>query len=136
MPAYFNNTVYYGGVGRVAQGVFDCQRAALVGAGVDERHDVRVSGSHAGHFRERYDERDRLGGGEREPGGAARLRRARPVARALQLEPGAGRPGRVGAGNKFITPTIVNGRVYVGTANGVAVFGLFAPIGPTSLHFS
>jgi hypothetical protein len=29
-----------------------------------------------------------------------------------------------GAGNKFMTPTIVNGRVYVGTTNGVAVFGL------------
>jgi len=29
-----------------------------------------------------------------------------------------------GAGNKFITPTIVNGKVFVGTPNGVAVFGL------------
>jgi hypothetical protein len=29
-----------------------------------------------------------------------------------------------GAGNKFITPTIANGKVYVGTTNGVAVFGL------------
>ncbi len=29
-----------------------------------------------------------------------------------------------GPGNKFITPTIVNGKVYVGTTNGVAVFGL------------
>jgi hypothetical protein len=29
-----------------------------------------------------------------------------------------------GAGNKFITPMINNGKVYVGTTNGVAVFGL------------
>jgi hypothetical protein len=29
-----------------------------------------------------------------------------------------------GAGNKFITPTIVNGKVFVGTINSVAVFGL------------
>ena len=29
-----------------------------------------------------------------------------------------------GAGNKFMTPTIVNGKVFVGTPNGVAVFGL------------
>ena len=28
-----------------------------------------------------------------------------------------------GDGNKFITPTIVNGHVYVGTPTGVAVFG-------------
>jgi outer membrane protein assembly factor BamB len=29
-----------------------------------------------------------------------------------------------GNGNKFITPLIVNGKVYIGTQNGVAVFGL------------
>jgi len=29
-----------------------------------------------------------------------------------------------GPGNKFITPMIANGRVYVGTRTGVAVFGL------------
>src|SRR5262249_54078692 len=29
-----------------------------------------------------------------------------------------------GPGNKFITPTIINGKVYVGTTRGVAVFGL------------
>jgi len=29
-----------------------------------------------------------------------------------------------GTGNKFITPTIANGKVYVGTPRGVAVFGL------------
>ncbi len=31
---------------------------------------------------------------------------------------------QVGTGNKFITPTIANGRVYVGTTFGVAVYGL------------
>jgi hypothetical protein len=34
-----------------------------------------------------------------------------------------GRDG-FGNGNKFITPMIVNGKVYVGTQNGVAIFGL------------
>ena len=29
-----------------------------------------------------------------------------------------------GTGNKFITPLVVNGKVYIGTTNGVAVFGL------------
>jgi hypothetical protein len=29
-----------------------------------------------------------------------------------------------GTGNKFITPTIANGKVYVGTTTGVGVFGL------------
>ena len=31
-----------------------------------------------------------------------------------------------GNGNKFITPLFVNGKVYVGTQNGVAIFGLLA----------
>jgi len=29
-----------------------------------------------------------------------------------------------GSGNKFMTPMIANGKVFVGTPNGVAVFGL------------
>jgi len=36
----------------------------------------------------------------------------------------AGGRDHFGAGNKFITPMIANGKVYVGTTNGVGVFGL------------
>ena len=36
----------------------------------------------------------------------------------------SGSRDQFGPGNKFITPTIANGRVYVGSTNGVAVFGL------------
>ena len=36
-----------------------------------------------------------------------------------------------GAGNKFITPLIANGKVYVGTTTGVGVFGLLSPAPPT-----
>jgi hypothetical protein len=36
----------------------------------------------------------------------------------------AGNRDQFGAGNKFITPMIANGKVYVGTTNGVGVFGL------------
>ncbi len=32
-----------------------------------------------------------------------------------------------GAGNKFMVPTIANGKVYVGTPKGVAAFGLLSP---------
>jgi hypothetical protein len=46
-----------------------------------------------------------------------------------------GRDG-FGAGNKFITPTIVNGHVYVGTPTGVAAFGMLnsVPSAPTNLR--
>jgi Domain of unknown function DUF11 len=39
-----------------------------------------------------------------------------------------------GAGNKYIVPTIVKGKVYVGTTNGVGIFGLFPSIGITKSH--
>jgi hypothetical protein len=35
-----------------------------------------------------------------------------------------------GAGNKFITPTIANGKVYVGTTNSVAIFGFVRQSAP------
>ena len=38
----------------------------------------------------------------------------------------AGGRDHFGNGNKFIVPTIANGKVYVGTTNGVGVFGLLA----------
>lgn len=37
----------------------------------------------------------------------------------------AGGRDNFGTGNKFITPTIAKGKVYVGTTNGVGVFGIF-----------
>jgi hypothetical protein len=36
----------------------------------------------------------------------------------------AGNRDQFGAGNKFITPTVADGKVFVGTTTGVAVFGL------------
>ena len=43
----------------------------------------------------------------------------------------AGTRDQFGAGNKFITPTIANGKVYVGTTNGVGAFGLLSGAGPS-----
>jgi hypothetical protein len=37
----------------------------------------------------------------------------------------SGNRDQFGAGNKFITPTVADGKVFVGTIAGVAVFGLF-----------
>jgi hypothetical protein len=50
---------------------------------------------------------------------------ARNLARELyNSSQAAGGRDHFGAGNKFITPTIVAGKVFVGTQSGVAVFGL------------
>ena len=44
----------------------------------------------------------------------------------------AGGRDSFGAGNKFMVPTIANGKVYVGTPNGVAAFGLLSTSGPAA----
>jgi len=46
----------------------------------------------------------------------------------------AGTRDAFGAGNKFITPMIASGRVYVGTTTGVAVFGSLIPTAPTNVR--
>jgi hypothetical protein len=60
---------------------------------------------------------------------------ARDLSRELynSSQAAAGRDA-FGAGNKFITPTIVNGRVYVGTPTGVAAFGRLTLSAPTNLR--
>lgn len=50
----------------------------------------------------------------------------------------AGGRDQFGDGNKFVTPTISDGKVYVGTTSGVGVFGLLIPeiqLSPASLSF-
>jgi hypothetical protein len=42
----------------------------------------------------------------------------------------SGARDQFGAGNKFITPMIANGKVYVGTTNGVGVFGILPTSAP------
>ena len=48
----------------------------------------------------------------------------------------AGGHDQFGSGNKFIAPTIANGKVYVGTTNGVGVFGLLAHNSTPSISIS
>jgi len=40
----------------------------------------------------------------------------------------------LGAGNKFIVPTVVSGHVFIGTQSGVAVFGNLVPATPTHVR--
>lgn len=123
MPAYFNGTVYYGAVGDVLR-AFSVNKAMLstlptstsshsfgypgatpsISANGTSNGIVWVAenGSPAGLYA--YD--------------------AGNLAHELYDSNQAGSRDQFGPGNKFITPTVVNGKVYVGTTNGVQVFGL------------
>ncbi|SAL60142.1 PQQ enzyme repeat protein [Caballeronia peredens] len=56
--------------------------------------------------------------------GALHAYEAANLARELYNSNQSGTRDQFGAGNKFITPMIANGKVFVGTRTGVAVFGL------------
>ncbi len=123
MPAYFNNVVYYGGQdaaikafpvvnGRLATTPAAISSNSFVYPGatpsisangtsngivwaVENTSPAVLYGYRADNLQELYDSTQAANGRD-----------------------------NFGAGNKFITPMIVNGKVYVGTTNGVAVFGL------------
>jgi hypothetical protein len=122
-PAYFNNTVYYGDVGDNLK-AFAISNAKLSTTPASQSPEtfpypgttptVSASGTSNGivwaiansspAVLYAYD--------------------ATNLAHELYNSNQAGSRDQFGAGNKFITPMIANGKVFVGTQTGVAVFGL------------
>ncbi len=123
MPAYFNKTVYYGAVGDhikafpITNAKLATTPSALTGNSFPypgATPSVSANGSSNGIV------------WAVENGGTAVLHayNAASLSQELYNSSQAGPRDVLGFGNKFITPTIVNGKVFVGTTNGVAVFGL------------
>ena len=124
MPAYFNNTVYYGAVGDQIK-AFAISNAQLAGTPASQTGNAfgypgatpSISGNGTSNAI--------LWAAEN--GGSAVLHAYDATNLAHELynsNQAAGGRDQFGAGNKFITPMITNGKVYVGTTNGVGVFGL------------
>ena len=136
MPAYFNNTLYYGAVGATLKGfAIAGARVAASAASASPTSfpypgttpSISASGSSNGIV------------WAVENRSAAVLHAYDATNLARELYNSAQAPGgrdAFGVGNKFITPTIVNGHVYVGTPTGVAAFGLLGPVPnpPTNLR--
>jgi hypothetical protein len=134
MPAYFNNTVYYGAAGSTLR-AFSVTTARLSTAPVSvtaasfafpgTTPSVSALGSTNGI----------VWAVENRNPAVLHAYDAGNLSHELYNSNQAanGRDG-FGAGNKFITPTIANGRVYVGTTTGVGVFGTLGPSAPTGLR--
>lgn len=126
MPAYFNYAVYYGGVGDNLKaftitdaklGVTPSSESATTFAYPGATPSVSANGTSNGI----------VWALESATGSAAVLHAYDATNLAKELynsTQAAGGRDSFGNGNKFITPMIVNGKVYVGTPTGVAVFGL------------
>jgi hypothetical protein len=124
MPAYFKNAVYYGAVGNAIK-AFPISNAKLAATASSKTGNAfpypgatpSISANGTGNAVMWAVENS----------STAVLHAYDAANLANELYNSSQAPGsrdQFGAGNKFITPMIVNGKVYVGTASGVAVFGL------------
>lgn len=122
-PAYFNNTVFYGPVGNPLQ-AFAVANAKLsttatahtsVGFGYPgPTPSISANGTGSGI----------VWAVESSTPAVLHAFDAATLNELYNSNQASGNRDQFGAGNKFMTPTIVNGKVFVGTPNGVAVFGL------------
>ena len=136
MPAYFNNTLYYGGSGAKlkAFAIASARVSSTAGSSTATSFaypgttpSISSSGSTNGI----------VWAVENKSPAVLHAYDATNLATELynSTQAANGRDS-FGNGNKFITPMITKGRVYVGTPTGVAVFGLLtgAPAAPTNLR--
>lgn len=123
MPAYFNHTVYYGASGDMLK-AFPLADARL--AGTPASHSATTFPFPGATPSVSANGTSNAIVWAAENGAAAVLHAydANDLSRELYNSNQAGTRDQFGAGNKFIAPMIANARVYVGTTNGVAVFGL------------
>ena len=124
MPAYFNQTIYYGAVGNHIR-AFSISNAQLSSSPSSQTANsfpypgatpsVSANGTGNGI----------LWAAENNNPAVLHAYDATNLANELyNSSQASGGRDQFGTGNKFITPMIVNGKVYVGTTNGVGVFGL------------
>ena len=123
MPAYFNNTVYYGSVGNVLQ-AFGISGAKLSSSATAHTANsfpypgttpsISANGTSEGI----------VWAVENNSPAVLHAYDAATLNELYNSSQATGGRDQFGSGNKFMTPMIANGKVFVGTPNGVAVFGL------------
>ena len=123
-PAYFNGSVYYGPSGGHITRLHRSAARSCRHAGLHQSAELRLPRHLPGRLGERQQQRHRLGAREHATRAVLYAFDAANLAHELYNSTQAGSRDQFGAGNKFITPMVADGKVFVGTTNGVAVFGL------------
>jgi len=123
MPAYFNNSVYFGSVGSSIR-AFTITNAKLSASATAHTANsfgypgatpsISANGSSNGI----------VWAIENSSPAVLHAYDAATLNELYNSNQASGSRDHFGNGNKYMTPTIVNGKVFVGTPNGVAVFGL------------
>jgi hypothetical protein len=123
MPAYFNNTVYFGAIGDQIKS-FTISNAKLSTSPTGQTVNSFVYPGATPNVSANGTSNAIVWAVENRDPAVLHAYSAATLAQELYNSNQAGSRDQFGPGNKFITPMIVNGRVFVGTTNGVAVFGL------------
>jgi hypothetical protein len=123
-PAYFNGTVYYGDSGATLK-AFSISNAKLAGQPQSQSASQFAYPGTAPSVSANGTSSAIVWAHENSNPAVLHAYDAANLAHELyNSSQAAGNRDQFGAGNKFITPTVADGRVFVGTAAGVAVFGL------------
>src|SRR6267154_1036021 len=124
MPAYVNNTVYYGAVGNAIR-AFAISNAKLAATAISNTGNAFPYPGATPSISANGTSNAIVWAVENSNPAVLHAYDAANLANELyNSSQASGSRDQFGAGNKFITPMVVNGKVYVGTGSGVAVFGL------------
>ena len=124
MPALFNNTVYYGAVGDSIK-AYGISNAHLSGTPASQTPNAFPYPGATPSISANGTRNAILWAAENSNPAVLHAYDAGNLAIELyNSNQASGGRDQFGAGNKFITPTVINGKVYVGTTTGVGVFGL------------
>ncbi|MGD1081059.1 MAG: hypothetical protein ABR881_22295, partial [Candidatus Sulfotelmatobacter sp.] len=122
-PAYFNNTVYYGPSGGPIE-AFTFSNAKLTANPTAKSATIFVYPGATPSISANGTSNAIVWAVENTTPAVLHAYDATNLNELYNSNQASGGRDQFGAGNKFITPMIVNGKVFVGTPNGVAVFGL------------
>jgi outer membrane protein assembly factor BamB len=123
-PAYFNGTVYFGDVGASLK-AFTIANARLIAAPQSQSSAQFTYPGTAPSVSANGTSNGIVWAHENSNPAVLHAYEATNLAHELYNSGQAsGNRDQFGAGNKFITPTVADGNVFVGTTSGVAVFGL------------
>ena len=123
MPAYFNGTLYYGAADDVIR-AFSIRQAKLSATPVSETTNRFPYPGATPSLSADGSSNAILWAVDNSNPAVLYAYDAGNLAHELYDSNQVGSRDRFGPGNKFITPTIASGKVFVGTTDGVAVFGL------------
>jgi hypothetical protein len=124
MPAYFNSTIYYGAVGGSMQ-AFAISKAQLSNTTASRTGNTFPYPGTTPSISANGASGAILWAAENGSNAVLHAYDASNLANELyNSNQASGGRDQFGTGNKFITPMITNGKVYVGTTNGVGVFGM------------